>query len=104
MTDGGMGPVRARPSDVLAALKSGRIEGADARLHAATDLLESSFYEELFKAMRQTVPEGGVLSGGAGQDIFEGLMDQRIAESAAMEGDGGLGEALYRFFSRGSPG
>ena len=84
--------------DTLAALRSGRIQDPAERLRAATRLLEGSFYEELFKVMRGTVPEGGALSGGQGEDIFTGLMDQRVAEAAAMESDRGLGEALYRYF------
>jgi flagellar protein FlgJ len=98
MSIAGIGP-GGGPGDVLAALRDGRIQGDDARLKAATRLLEGSFYEQLFKAMRETVPEGGAISRGEGEDIFEGLMDQRIAESAAMRAEGGLGEALYRYFA-----
>ncbi|MGI9626404.1 MAG: rod-binding protein [Longimicrobiales bacterium] len=87
------------PASLLAALKEGRIEGADARLKTATDLLESSFYQELFKVMRETVPEGG-MDGGAGQDIFASLLDQHVAEEAAGQSDRGIGAALYRHFSR----
>ena len=100
MSVSGLGP-GAPGSDVLAALRDGRIEGADNRLRAATRLLQSSFYEEMFKAMRETVPEGGVVSGGQGQDIFQSLFDQSVAESAAMKAEGGLGEALYRYFGGG---
>ena len=87
--------------DVLAALKSGRIRDDDARLRAAANLLESSFYEELFKAMRGTVPEGGVVSGGSGEDMFQSMMDQHIATAAAMRSEGGIGSALYRYFTGG---
>ena len=90
--------------DVLAALKSGRIQDDDARLRAAADLLESSFYEELFKAMRGTVPEGGVVSGGSGEDMFQSMMDQHVATAAAMRSEGGLGSALYRYFTGGAQG
>ena len=87
--------------DILAALKSGRIQEKDAQLRAATALLEGSFYQELFKAMRGTVPEGGVISAGAGQEMFEGLLDQSIAESAALSSDRGLGAHLYRALQGG---
>ena len=49
--------------------------------------------------MRETVPEGGVLSGGQGQEIFEGLLDEHMSEVAALRSEGGMGEALYRYFS-----
>jgi len=90
--------------DVLNALKSGRIKDDDARLRAAAHLLESSFYEELFRAMRETIPEGGAVPGGSGKEMFEGMMDQNIATSAAMRSESGLGSALYRYFTAGSAG
>ncbi len=95
------GPVEggaAAGRDLLQALRSGRIRDPRARLRAATDLLEGTFYQELFKAMRATVPEGGVLPGGGGRDVFEGLLDQHVADAAAARSAGGIGEALYRHF------
>lgn len=89
-------------NDVLAALKGGRIQDPDARIRAATQLLESSFYEELFKVMRETVPDGGVTSGGSGEDVFHSLMDQNIATAAAQRQERGLGQALYRYFTQGT--
>lgn len=95
-----IGPISGPPpDDVLQALRSGRIQGEDARLRAATRLMEGSFYQELFKAMRETVPEGGILSGGSGEEIFEGLFDQQIAESAALRVDSGIADALFRYFT-----
>ena len=73
----------------------------EARLEAASKLLEGSFYQELFKAMRATVPEGGVISGGSGEDVFTGLLDQHISDAAAMRSTRGLGQALYAHFTRG---
>ena len=99
MTSDGVGPAGGRTStDVLRDLRRGRIQGAEARLRAATRLLEGLTYEELFKAMRSTVPEGGALSGGTGQEIFESLLDQHVAQAAAMGSERGLGSALYRHF------
>ncbi|MFQ5538160.1 MAG: rod-binding protein [Gemmatimonadota bacterium] len=89
--------------DVLAQLRSGRIRGKAARLRAASRLLEGSFYQELFKVMRATVPEGGVLPSSAGQEMFQALMDEHLAEATAMRSEGGLGDALYAYFTRGKP-
>ena len=86
--------------DLLTALRSGRIEGRRERLRATTQLLEGTFYQEMFKVMRASVPEGGALSGGTGQEMFESLLDQRIADAAAVRSEDGLGSALYRHFTR----
>jgi flagellar protein FlgJ len=83
-----------RGAGTLEALRAGRIDDADARLRATADLFEGVFYQELFKAMRETVPDGG-LTGGTGQDVFSSMMDQHVAESAAARASNGLGDALY---------
>lgn len=50
---------------------------------AARDLVGRAFFRILISAMRKTVPEGGILSGGRGEEVFQDLMDQRVAESLA---------------------
>lgn len=51
------------------------------KLHGTAQQLQGVFVEQLFKAMRSTVPEDGPFSGGQGEEMFRGLLDQRIAES-----------------------
>jgi flagellar protein FlgJ len=85
---------------VVDALRSGRISGDEARLRAASDALEGAFYQELFKAMRETVPESGLVDGGGGEEAFTTLMDQHLSEVAASRNEGGIGQALYQFFTR----
>lgn len=103
--NGPTGPGGARPgTDVLGALRDGRIQGAEARLKAATRLLEGTFYQEMFKAMRNTVPTGGAIASSPGEEMFTGLMDQHVADTAAMQSERGLGRALYRQFARSLTG
>ncbi|RMH17423.1 MAG: hypothetical protein D6701_07540 [Gemmatimonadetes bacterium] len=90
---------RAGSPDALEALRSGRIQDRVERLRTATALVGSAFYQELFKAMRETVPEGGLIDGGLGEDIFSSLMDQQLAEVSAMRESRGLASALYRHFA-----
>jgi flagellar protein FlgJ len=66
------------------------------RLRKAASQLEGVFVEQLFKAMRETVPQDGLTSGGAGEEIFSGLMDQHLAEAVPGQWQDELGEALYR--------
>ena len=68
----------------------------EAQLRRATGEMEAVFVQELFKAMRDTVPEGGVVDGGAGEEIFSSLMDQHLSGQVASGWDRGLGAALYR--------
>lgn len=67
------------------------------RLRGAIQQLEGVFVQQLFTAMRQTVPEGGLVDGGAGEEMFAGLLDGHLA--AMVPGswdDDGLEWAMMR--------
>ena len=76
------------------------IDQPHARLRKAAQDLEGIFIGELFKAMRATVPDDGLLSQAPGQDLFQGMMDDRMASLQAARSRGGLSESLYRQLSR----
>jgi Rod binding domain-containing protein len=96
MSIGGVnGPGGPDAGGLLDSLRAGQIQGEAAKLRAATTLLESTFVQELYKAMRETVPEGGITSGGSGEAIFSGMLDQHVAEVTASKMDDGLGRALF---------
>lgn len=69
---------------------------AEARLRKVAQQLEGAFVEQLFKAMRETVPEGGLTNGGSGEEIFSSLMDQHLATEVPTQWESGLGAALVR--------
>ena len=76
---------------------SGPAPSKDAALRKVARQLEGVFTEQLFKAMRETVPkDDGVVSGGSGEEIFTGLLDQHLAADTPTQWQHGLGEALYR--------
>ena len=58
-----------------------------ARLKRSAQQFEGVFYTQLFQAMRETVPEGGLVESGPGQEMFQGLLDQHMAEAAAVHTD-----------------
>jgi peptidoglycan hydrolase FlgJ len=68
----------------------------DARLRQSSRDLEGAFVEQLFKAMRETVPENTLFSGGAGEEMFTSMMDSHLASQVPDGWNDGLGEALYR--------
>lgn len=94
------GPIRGgAPSGGQAAGSSPQ----DAKLRKASHDLEGVFVNELFKAMRETVPQDGILSQDSGQDMFTGMLDERLSQTYAEKAQGGLGEALYHQLSRRLP-
>ncbi len=74
------------------------------KLRKAASDLEGLFVSQMFKAMRATVPtDEGIVSGGSGEEIFTGLMDEHLAAETPSHWGGGLSEALYRQLSKGLP-
>jgi Rod binding domain-containing protein len=73
----------------------------DARLQQATSQLEGVFVQQLYKAMRESVPQDeGIVSGGTGEEMFTALMDQHLAAETPKHWERGLSAALYRQLSR----
>lgn len=68
----------------------------DARLRQSSRDLEGVFVEQLFKAMRETVPESSLFGGGAGEEMFTGMLDAHLASEVPGTWKEGPGEALYR--------
>lgn len=92
-------PAQSQGTEVLRSPGSLRVSGEgpeDRRLRAAAQQLEGVFVEQLFKAMRETVPEGGMTDGGFGEDVFSDMLDSNLAVEASHGWERGLGAALYR--------
>ena len=64
-------------------------------LRQSTREFEALYINEMFKAMRKTIPEGGLIEKDMSQDIYQEMMDMERARIAS-EGKGiGLGEAMF---------
>ena len=73
----------------------------DARLRQAAHDLEGVFMSQLFKAMRETVPEGeGIFESSTAEGIFSSMLDEVMGAAAAKRIEGGLGDALYNQLNR----
>ncbi len=89
-------PVSAPATPPAAAAARADTPG-DRKLRDAARQLEGVFVQELFKAMRATVPQGeGIVSGGSGEEMFTAMLDQHLATAAPSRWEGGIGDALYR--------
>jgi Rod binding domain-containing protein len=71
-----------------------------AQLRRLADELESVFLNQLFQAMRQSVPDGGLGTSSPGEEMFTAMLDEQLAKEAAFKWERGLGEELYRQLSR----
>ncbi len=57
---------------------------------------EAIFTQSMYKAMRSTVPDGGLFPKGMADETFRDLMDLEVAKESADQGTMGIAEALYR--------
>ncbi len=70
-------------------------------LRQAAKEFESVFMYQVVKAMRQTVPTGGLVEKGQGEEVFEGMLDEQWAKKlSARSGPSSLSEVIYRQLSR----
>ncbi|HEY0777726.1 MAG TPA: rod-binding protein [Gemmatirosa sp.] len=79
-----------------------RGDADDPKLRNAARQLEGVFTQQLFKAMRETVPQGqGEISdSGGAQDMFTGLLDERLANDPRASSTHGIGDAIYHHLLR----
>jgi peptidoglycan hydrolase FlgJ len=71
-----------------------------AQLRALARQFQGVFMNQMFQAMRQSVPEGGFIEKTAGEDMFTSLLDDKLSSLAAARMRNGLTEALYRQLCR----
>jgi len=64
------------------------------RLKKTAKQLEGVFVQQLFKAMRDTVPKDGIGGGGTGEEMFTSMMDQHFSEALPAQWKHDLSDAL----------
>lgn len=67
-----------------------------AELRRLSDELQSVFLNQLFQAMRASVPEAEGSGTDPGKELFTQLFDERVAGEASRRMHHGIGDALYR--------
>jgi Rod binding domain-containing protein len=71
----------------------------DRQLKKACEDFESILVNMMFKEMRKTVGESGLINGGFGEDVFSDMRDMELSRLAAGSGRLGLSQVLYRQLS-----
>ena len=74
----------------------------DEALKQACRDFESIFLSIMFKEMRKTVPEDGLIEKSAGTEIFEEMHIEELSKEIANRDEGlGIAEMLYKQFKNG---
>jgi len=98
-----MEPIGSSGSGVVEGLKT-TSRDADTRLREAATRFEAVFIQQMLTAMRDTIPEGGLMDGGNAEDLFQSLLDGHLSEELAGRTGSGLADAMYRQLSRSMKG
>ena len=69
----------------------------DARLKKTATQMEGLFVQRLFSAMRDTVPEGGMVEQSSAEQTFTSMLDEKISQQVPGQWDGphSLAHSLY---------
>lgn len=69
----------------------------DVRLKKTAYQMEGMFVQKMFAAMRDTVPDDGLMSQSSAEGTFTSLLDEKMSEQVPKQWDGehSLAQALY---------
>ncbi len=81
--------------DARAALAAAPPRDTAQALRTQSRALESLFLNQLFQAMRASVPRAEE-GGDSAAELFDSWLDERVAQLAAERSTRGPGEAMYR--------
>lgn len=57
---------------------------------------EAIYIQEMYKAMRRTVPDGGLFEKDMASELYRELLDMELARATAAGKGNGIGEAMYQ--------
>jgi len=66
------------------------------KLQNTAKQLEGVFVLQMLKAMRATVPKGGISDASNGEETFTSMLDQKIADKIPAQWKHGLTDALMK--------
>lgn len=88
-------PSKVEDPSFKAILEQTQKSNDKAKLWEACQQFESVFVYQMLKKMRETVPKNELFNGGMGEEVFQGLLDEQIANN--MSSGSGLGLAKMIF-------
>ena len=71
-------------------------DARNARLQGTARQLEGVFVLQMLKAMRATVPKGGITEASNGEETFTSMLDEKIADRIPAQWKHGLTDALMK--------
>lgn len=72
----------------------------DRKLREACAGFEALMLKQILSLARQSVPKGGLFDGGYGEEMFQSIQDDQMAQKMAGSKGVGFGDMLYRQLSQ----
>lgn len=93
----------AQTDQTLSAARSGARHDTnpDADLEAASQQFESLLLNFMIREMRATVPESTLFPKSMAEDIFSGMLDEKIAGEMAQSGGIGISRMIFNQLNDG---
>ncbi|MFW5962062.1 MAG: rod-binding protein [bacterium] len=83
--------------------KNNTFEAKNKRLKKTSEEFTSILLNQMFKAMRKTVPDGGFIKKGFAEEVFTDMMDNTMSEQGVQQsGFKALSNSLYEQLKRNS--
>ena len=64
---------------------------------------EAIFIQSMFKAMRKTIPDGGMFEKDTAHEIYQEMLDSEVASEISRRQSMGLAEQIYRQMEKNLP-
>lgn len=85
---------RALDGSVPAAAAAAERAAQEKDLRAAAQGLEAMMINQMFSAMRKSVPKSELFDGGMGEEVFKGMLDQEYSGMMSKTGSLGLADII----------
>jgi Rod binding domain-containing protein len=89
-------PAAHKAAAARATIGAGATRDPHTELKHLAQQLEGVFLNQLFQAMRASVPQEGMFAKGEGEEMFTSMLDQTLAQEAARHMESRLSDALYK--------
>ncbi|KXG76276.1 rod-binding protein [Thermotalea metallivorans] len=91
---------KAQIEDFKQILEKAKENRDEKKLMETCKQLEAVFLNMVFKTMRSTVQRDGFIPRSFEREMFEGMLDEKVAENIAMGQGIGLAQQMYKQLSR----
>lgn len=84
-------------------LQNSSREDSEEELKEVVDEFTAIFLNQMFKSMRSTIPEGGMIDGGFAEDVFTDMYDKEISKLGSKQNNfSGLNQILFEQLNQNS--